>query len=116
MDTVGYLAFLKINGNTRCNYQKKRIGKTEGQFRVRVQRDCEDAAVEVGGCPTAMSSSTGDSNESFTASDILSPETWVSTRSPPAFGLDAAATKIAVDFQALRAETAERVLREQFRF
>ena len=59
-----------------------------------------------------MSSSTGDSNESFTASDILSPETWVSTRSPPAFGLDAAATKIAVDFQALRPETSERVLRE----
>jgi len=59
-----------------------------------------------------MSKLTGDSNDSLTASDILSPQAWTSAQRRPAFGLDVASTKIAVDFQSLRPESSERVLRE----
>ncbi len=57
-----------------------------------------------------MSNLTGDSKENFTASDILSPETWQAARRQPAVGLQAATTKIAVDFQTLAVESAQAVL------
>lgn len=57
-----------------------------------------------------MSDLTGDSKQSFTASDILSPESWHVARRPPSVGLQAAATKIAVDFQTLAADRAQAVL------
>lgn len=60
--------------------------------------------------PAAMSTLTGDSSENFTASDILSPEAWTSARRRPAVGLQAAITKIAVDFQSLAAASAETVV------
>jgi diguanylate cyclase (GGDEF)-like protein/PAS domain S-box-containing protein len=57
-----------------------------------------------------MSDLTGDSKQSFTASDILSPESWHVARRLPSVGLQAATTKIAVDFQTLAAESAQAVL------
>ena len=57
-----------------------------------------------------MSNLTGDSKDNFTASDILSPETWQAARRQPAVGLQAATTKISVDFQTLAVESAQSVL------
>ena len=57
-----------------------------------------------------MSNLTGDSKDNFTASDILSPETWQAARRQPAVGLQAATTKISVDFQTLAVESAQTVL------
>ena len=57
-----------------------------------------------------MSNLTGDSKDNFTASDILSPETWQAARRQPAVGLQAATTKISVDFQTLAGESAQSVL------
>lgn len=48
----------------------------------------------------------------FTASDLLSPQTWARRVGLPAVGLDVSCTKIAIDFQSLDAATAEAVLRE----
>src|SRR5882724_8182839 len=42
----------------------------------------------------------------FTASDILSPQTWPKRGVRPAVGLDVICTKIAVDFQSMTAATA----------
>ena len=57
-----------------------------------------------------MSNLTGDSKDNFTASDILSPETWQAARRQPAVGLQAATTKISVEFQTLAVESAQSVL------
>ncbi|MGH8327399.1 MAG: hypothetical protein ACRET2_11595, partial [Steroidobacteraceae bacterium] len=42
----------------------------------------------------------------FTASDVLSPEVWMGRPTLPTLGVDVACTKIAVDLQNLRPESA----------
>ena len=42
----------------------------------------------------------------FTASDVLSPQTWTRRDFSPTVGLDVICTKIAVDFQSMTAATA----------
>ncbi len=71
-----------------------------------------DTVVFHGGQAAAMASLTGDSNDNFTASDILAPDTWSRPRFGAAAGLDVAAIKIAVDFQSLTPGNFRRVLTE----
>ena len=48
-----------------------------------------------------------------TASDVLAPQFWTGARAPrPAPGLDVACTKIAVDFQNIRRDEADRVIQQ----
>jgi diguanylate cyclase (GGDEF)-like protein/PAS domain S-box-containing protein len=47
----------------------------------------------------------------FSASDVLAPQFWTGRTERPAPGLDIACTKIAVDFQSLRRETADEVIK-----
>jgi diguanylate cyclase (GGDEF)-like protein/PAS domain S-box-containing protein len=47
----------------------------------------------------------------FSASDVLAPQFWTGRTERPAPGLDIACTKIAVDFQSLRRESADDVIK-----
>jgi diguanylate cyclase (GGDEF)-like protein/PAS domain S-box-containing protein len=47
----------------------------------------------------------------FSASDVLAPQFWTGRTERPAPGLDIACTKIAVDFQSLRRDTADEVIK-----
>jgi diguanylate cyclase (GGDEF)-like protein/PAS domain S-box-containing protein len=47
----------------------------------------------------------------FSASDVLAPQFWTGRTERPAPGLDIACTKIAVDFQSLRRENADEVIK-----
>jgi diguanylate cyclase (GGDEF)-like protein/PAS domain S-box-containing protein len=47
----------------------------------------------------------------FSASDVLAPQFWTGRTERPAPGLDIACTKIAVDFQTLRRESADDVIK-----
>jgi diguanylate cyclase (GGDEF)-like protein/PAS domain S-box-containing protein len=57
-----------------------------------------------------VTDSSGKSGE-FSASDILSPGVWSARSGRTAIGLDVACTKIAVDLQTMRADTAEASLK-----
>src|ERR1700743_588175 len=48
-----------------------------------------------------------DSNVEFTASDVLSTDVWSGKSPPTVVGIDVACTKISVDLQNLRRETAD---------
>src|SRR5580700_9731490 len=54
-----------------------------------------------------MSSVPQDSNVEFTASDVLSTDVWSGKSPPPVVVIDVACTKIAVDLQNLRRESAD---------
>ena len=47
----------------------------------------------------------------FSASDVLAPQFWTGRTERPAPGLDIACTKIAVDFQSLRRDSADEVIK-----
>src|SRR5277367_5877127 len=55
----------------------------------------------------AMPSVPPDSNVEFTASDVLSTNVWSGKSPPTVVGIDVACTKIAVDLQNLRRESAD---------
>src|SRR3981081_1339103 len=47
----------------------------------------------------------------FTASDILSADAWTGRVAKPVLGIDVVCTKIAVDFQTIRAESVDECVR-----
>ena len=59
-----------------------------------------------------MSLMNPDSPAEFTASEILSPQTWVARDKRAPLGLDITCTKIAVDFQNLTRPQLETTLRD----
>ncbi len=54
-----------------------------------------------------MPSVPSDSNMEFTASDVLSTDLWSGKSPPTVVGIDVACTKISVDLQNLRRESAD---------
>ena len=58
-----------------------------------------------------MSSLPPDKPAEFTASDILAADMWSGRAPKPVLGIDVACTKIAVDFQNMRRESADECIR-----